>query len=253
MNPRPKIAILHGWATDPKIMQPVVQPLEEAGYTVLPYEMPGYGSRSSESDATKIDDLVDDALENLAGADIWIGWSLGAMVALAAAATNPKFLKGIVAVCPTAKFCCDAEKEVALSNLRRSVEQNAVKAVKRFHRSMPASKNRRSFVKNSEIVANQNVSVSLETLLSGLEILARADLSEEVNKIDVPVALIGGTEDSVIPASSGQALQCMIPNCRYTPLPCGHLPFLECPELFMEHVFEFAQTIAESTASQKPV
>ena len=95
--------------------------------------------------------------------------------------------------------------------------------------------------------------VSEETLLAGLEILSTTDLIEEVNKIDIPIRIVSGEEDTIIPCSSGEKLHHLIPNSTYTTLPCGHVPFLECPQRFMEQLFEFAQTIVETAASSKPV
>ena len=197
------------------------------------------------------DELVDDAVRQIGGDSIWVGWSLGAMVALAAAARENSTIKGVVGVCATAKFCCDDATAMALDQLRAAVEVNPEKAVKRFQRSTPSAENRRSVARTlAELHAPQFKWESdgfAQTLLSGLEILARADLNGEVNKIDIPVKLISGLEDPIISASSGESLQRQIANSSFTALPCGHVPFLECEQLFMEQLLEFTETFTEST------
>jgi len=249
MNSLPKIALIHGWATDSGIWQPVGEQLESAGYSVAHYEMPGYGTRRSESGNISFGELVDDAINQLVGSALWVGWSLGAMVAISAAlraASKTNSMRGVFAVCPTAKFCCDADKEESLTRLREAVENDPLKAVTRFHRSMPSAKNRRSIGK---LFAAKSSLPSKDTLLAGLEMLLRADLNDEVNKICCPTKILGGADDPIIPASSGEALHKLIAGSTYSVLPCGHLPFLECEPLFMEQLFEFAQAIATSTTN----
>ncbi|QEG25088.1 alpha/beta fold hydrolase [Mariniblastus fucicola] len=249
MTSPPKIALLHGWATDPAIWNSTRESLEIRGFNVTVYTMPGYGLRKNDSGAKTLEQLVDDAIDRLAGHDIWIGWSLGAMISLEAAARIPAAMRTVVAVCGTAKFCCDQEKTDSLDRLNEAIRSHPEKAVKRFLRSMPKVENRRLVARSAPSPNKDDPVAGSETLLSGLEILKRADLTSEVNKISVPVGLISGEDDPIIPATSGRALHQRIPNSTFTALPCGHVPFLECGPLFLEHIVEFTQTVAESAAS----
>ena len=257
MNNPLSIALLHGWATEPTIWDSVVSELESRGHSVTVYEMPGYGSRRSENGNVSFDQLVSDATDQLDGCELWVGWSIGAMVAIGSALKKSTQCKAMMAVCPTAKFCCDTKKETALNQLRDSVENDSVKSVTRFRRSMTSAKNRRTIGKKisemHSLGAGDKNNVTVETLLAGLEILSTTDLMEEVNKIGISVRILSGEEDTIIPCSSGEKLHHLIPNSTYTTLPCGHVPFLECPQRFMEQLFEFAQTIVETAASSKPV
>ncbi len=244
MNMTPTIALIHGWGTGPEIWNPVRDQCASISLSTVIHELPGYGSRSHEDSNLNIQQLADDAAERLPGNAIWVGWSLGAMVALAAAIKENTSIAGVMGLCATAKFVTNSEKADALVELRKAVETDAAKATSRFQRSMPSSANRRSITKQL-----RNVSagiISKETLLSGLDVLSRADLTEEVNKISVPVRLISGTEDPIIDASAAIELNRLIPGSQYTALPCGHVPFLECPQLFSEQLFEFAQTFTDS-------
>jgi len=252
MNSSPKIALLHGWATAPTIWKPVCAVLESRGFKVAVYEMPGYGSRKGEDGCLSFDQLVDDAVEKLAGCQHWIGWSLGSMIALAAAAKTDE-IDGVLGISSTAEFCCDAEKAKALERLRESVESDPEKATIRFRRSMASSANRRAVAKQLDELKSEIQVSSKETLLAGLEVLYTTDIRSELNKIDVPVSIISGKDDLVIPCSSGEEVHRLIPNSTYTTLPCGHVPFLECPQQFMEQLFEFTQTITGPATDSEPV
>ena len=241
----PSIALIHGWATEPTIWKSVRDQLVSRGHEVVVYEMPGYGSRIGENGNVTFDQIVADAIESLQTCEFWVGWSLGSMVALDAASRKQTDCKGVFAVCSTSKFCCDAEKEAALNQLRDSIESDPEKAVTRFRRSMPSARNRRTIGKNlTEVVSRRDGVQGLKgTLLAGLEMLSTTDLRAKLNKIDIPVRIISGEEDAIVPCTSGKELHCLIANSTYTTLPCGHVPFLECPQLFMEQLFEFAETI----------
>ena len=262
MKKLPSIALIHGWATEPAIWESVRRQLDSQGYKVTVYEMPGYGSRVGENGNVTFDQIVTDSIKSLQDCELWIGWSLGSMIALEAASRKQTQCKAVLAVCPTAKFCCDAEKEAALIQLRDSVESDPEKAVRRFRRSLPSAKNRRPVVRelmdlhparqsdsgdrHSQMVDDSHSDGEQglkNTLLAGLELLSTTDLRTELNKIDAPVRIVCGKEDTIIPSSSGREIHRLIANSTYTTLPCGHLPFLECPQQFMEQLFEFAETI----------
>ena len=256
MNSQPKIALLHGWATHSVQWATVSEDLESAGYSVRLHDLPGYRNRRSESGVLNLQELVDDALIKIGDCDLWVGWSLGSMIALAAAAQSSSSIRGVMAVSGTARFCCDSEKEDSLNRLRLAVEQNPKKAVKRFGLSMLPPAVRRKLAKQlaePDLGTGSDPAKFTATLLAGLEILAQADLSEKVNKISVPVHLVSGEYDEIIPASSGRELHTLIPGSQFTQMPCGHIPFVECHKRFMETLFEFAQTIAAAPASRKSV
>ena len=98
MNCSHRIAILHGWGAGPELLTGLKTQLESLGHCVFLYEMPGYGSRRDERACESLAELAADASERLPDYDIWIGWSLGAMVALKVAAQAPDFLSALLAV-----------------------------------------------------------------------------------------------------------------------------------------------------------
>ena len=173
-----KIAILHGWAAGPKLFGDVKHQLEKLDHIVSLYEMPGYGSRSDQQSCGTLEEQAADAIDALPGHDLWIGWSLGAMVALKAASQRPRSLSALMVVCGTAKFIGDEAKSDSLVTLRKSVQQNPAKAMLRFQRSLPSAENRRQIAK----LLDPEVP-SKESLLRGLDILERADLRDDLNKI----------------------------------------------------------------------
>lgn len=59
----------------------------------------------------------------------------------------------------------------------------------------------------------------------------------------IPVLLLWGAEDKLVPAKSGQGLRKIFRNAQYIVLPgVGHLPYEEAPEEFNRCVFRFLES-----------
>jgi pimeloyl-[acyl-carrier protein] methyl ester esterase len=66
-----------------------------------------------------------------------------------------------------------------------------------------------------------------ETLQGGLEILKKADLRPALSDTNVPVSVILGTRDTLVPASAGQNMQKLAPEIKLNIIDkAGHVPFL---------------------------
>jgi pimeloyl-ACP methyl ester carboxylesterase len=79
--------------------------------------------------------------------------------------------------------------------------------------------------------------VFLSTLL-GLK--NAPDIYEKLGKITIPVLLIWGKEDTLIPFEYSQQFISSINNCEFIPMEgCGHSPYVEDPEKLSELVIRF--------------
>lgn len=58
----------------------------------------------------------------------------------------------------------------------------------------------------------------------------RADISARLGELKMPVLVLWGEDDAIVPASAGRELADALPNARFHQLAsCGHLPTLEKP------------------------
>lgn len=66
-------------------------------------------------------------------------------------------------------------------------------------------------------------------------------LPQRLHRIDVPTLLIWGASDGLVTVSYAEAYRQMIPASNLVIIPeAGHLPQVEQPELFLDHVLSFA-------------
>ena len=70
-----------------------------------------------------------------------------------------------------------------------------------------------------------------ETLQGGLDILKHADLRPALADISVPVSVILGARDTLVPVNSGQNMQALAPEITLNVIDkAGHVPFLSHPQ-----------------------
>lgn len=65
-------------------------------------------------------------------------------------------------------------------------------------------------------------------------------LDERVNEFDLPVLVITGDDDRIVPTEQSVRLASEIPNAELVVIPqCGHVPHEECPNKFMQAITDF--------------
>lgn len=95
------VLLLHAGVADRRVWDPVVDPLAEAGYDVVRYDMRGYGRSAP---ATEPHSLVADALAVLdaagVGAAHFVGLSQGAATSVDAALAGPRRVRSLTLIAP---------------------------------------------------------------------------------------------------------------------------------------------------------
>jgi pimeloyl-ACP methyl ester carboxylesterase len=74
----------------------------------------------------------------------------------------------------------------------------------------------------------------------------RIDSTPMLSDIDVPVLIIHGADDQLIPVSEAEAMHKAIPNSSLVIVPgAGHLPNLEQPDFFNDAVIDFLEELLD--------
>ncbi len=71
-----------------------------------------------------------------------------------------------------------------------------------------------------------------------------SDLVSRLDELELPVLVITGDDDRIVPTADSVRLASEIPGAELVVLPaCGHVPHEECPEAFLQAVESFLATI----------
>lgn len=241
------IIMLHGFGASLHTWEPLARELVPA-YRVIRLDLPGSGL--SPPDATndyRDERVISLLLELMDDRDIQravlVGNSIGGRIAWRAAAMHPERFSKLVLIAPDGFASPGFEygkapevpalmglmryvlpRSLLQSNLEQSYGDPALLSdatVYRYHQLMLAPGSRRALLERLE----QTVLIDPRTLLRG---------------IDVPVLLLWGEKDALIPVSNAQDYLEYLPNAQLVSFPqLGHVPHEEAPQVLLQPLLEF--------------
>lgn len=137
----------------------------------------------------------------------------GSMGGLLAMEFLPPTVKRLVLISSTARFCagdnypCGTPEKILrrmILQLRRNPEAVLDEFFKNVHYPFRESR--------AAIALRQSIEYNLDELMGGLEYLLESDLREIVPGIQIPVLLMHGSDDRIIPAEASKWLHENLPN-----------------------------------------
>ncbi|MGB5605365.1 MAG: alpha/beta fold hydrolase, partial [Gammaproteobacteria bacterium] len=90
----PDLLLVHGWGLHSGIWDGLA-PLLEPHYRVTRMDLPGHG-RSAWQGQASLDDMTDAVLSTAPATAVWLGWSLGGLLAARAAQRAPARVTALV-------------------------------------------------------------------------------------------------------------------------------------------------------------
>ena len=90
------LVLLHGWGLNAKVWD-CITPQLASHFTLHLVDLPGYG-RSGGFGAMSLEEMAQRVLENAPERAIWLGWSLGGLVASQVALSHPDRVQALVTV-----------------------------------------------------------------------------------------------------------------------------------------------------------
>lgn len=181
----------HGWSSGPSVWEPLC-----GAHAVLSPEFRAVAEPSGFLPA------LTKAVPK--GPHIAVGWSLGGMVALEYAATQPADLKGLVLIGTTPKFVAsDRGKGWPAKVIKQMINrlgENPEAVLKEFQAGMFTASERRAF-KHYRSVFSESGAADFDpaALAAGLHYLIKTDLTGAVKTVSCPVLWIHGTDDAICP------------------------------------------------------
>jgi pimeloyl-[acyl-carrier protein] methyl ester esterase len=240
------IVLVHGWAMHSGIWRDFALQLAQ-NYRVTCIDMPGHG-RSGNIDAFTLEQ-VGDALVNAAPDDscCWLGWSLGATVALDIARRYPERVNSLVLLAGNPSFTKTAQwpgmKVDLLDTFAGQLHADCQATLLRFLSlqvmQLPDYKPLLRVLKSAVM---ECASPDIKTLQGGLNILKYADLRPALSAAQMPVSVILGARDTLVPASAGHSMQALAPDITVNIIAkAGHTPFLSHPQDVLAIISRFME------------
>ena len=247
------LVLLHGWGVDSSIWNGIL-PALETHFELTVVDLPGYGCDTDYNGEYSLDAVANEVLARAPEKAIWVGWSLGGTIALAAAISHPeRFLKlQLVSVTPQFLNSADWDRGVEpepFESLARDFEVDYEKAIRKFLLLQLFTKDRskikmtKTLVRELSQVLSQRSRPTNKTLQSGLNLLSQTNLRPRLNELEVETQVIAGQNDQVVPMAASEFLFDQL-ECGHSfhPFNAGHLPFLESQSKYIATLTTFTNS-----------
>lgn len=239
----PDIVLLHGWGLHAEVWGNTAQQLA-ARCRVTLIDLPGHG-RSAPMDDYSLSHVAARIADIAPSHAIWMGWSLGGMIAMHIATTLPSRVTALILVASTPQFVRDddwpyAMDESVLESFTQALQENHAQTVQRFL----ALQTRGAAQGQDTLRRLRNAIMQYppqpDALRGGLAILRDARLRPHLQQITCPVQIILGERDTLVPCEVGPVLQSQIADARLQVIAAaGHAPFLSHPVEFINCINGF--------------
>ncbi len=226
----PVLVLVHGAGDQAATWSPVVPKLLP-GRTLLVPDLAGHGASAPTTGPISVEALLQGLGAELDAAApkekvTIVGNSLGAWLACLWAKEHPERVERLVLV-NGGPVKHDAEG-VTLLPKDRAEARKAVEALRD-----PGSIRVPDFVLDD--IVRQAATGPLARFAATSGEMEKFVLDGRLGELDVPVELLWGASDRVMPLSYAERLRVELPRARLTELPrCGHVPQQECPAAFAE-------------------
>lgn len=176
------------------------------------------------------------------GTRVAMGWSLGGLRALREMRAGTATFTHLVLLSTSACFCGDEAgwpglSPAALRALQRQLTRDPAAALAGFHR-LCAAPPLSDDVLAARVAAS--LRLGLPALAEGLRELGELDLRAELEHVTIPVLLLHGEHDQVIPVAAAEQTASRLPQARLVVHPeAGHDLPLAHPAWVAEHVKDF--------------
>ncbi|MBI3778353.1 MAG: pimeloyl-ACP methyl ester esterase BioH [Gammaproteobacteria bacterium] len=241
----PDVVLVHGWGLHGGIWSDVARELS-ARYRVTVPDLPGHGrSRDFQPQEFTPEGLAGEVQRVLPGPAVWIGWSMGGFVTLAAAQRAPQTVTKLVLVGATPKYVQSpdwphAMSPTVLDQFALNLEQDYVATLERFLSLQMAAGEDRSVLRRLRDEMFRHGHPPAEALHEGLRLLKQEDRRAALPGIAVPTLVVHGERDRITPVGAARFLAAQMPQAQLELVPAaGHAPFLSHDAYFLDKLKSF--------------
>ena len=229
----PPVVLLHGWGVRAPVWEAVAAPLAQR-FQVHMADLPGYGASPLCAPYTA-HGIAEVLAREMPPACHVVGWSLGALVALAWTQRAPRQVERLALLAATPCFVQRDDwrhgvEPGILSAFSRDLETDCGAAIERFIALQVLGDDAARPAKEALRRTARGERPDMAALKGGLAMLLHTDLRDTLARIEQHTLVIHGDGDRLTPPAAGRHLGRAIPRARLEMI-CGaaHAPFLSRP------------------------
>lgn len=241
------LVLLHGWGLNAGVWDCIVPELS-AHFTLHLVDLPGYG-RSGGFGAMTLAEMAERVLAQAPGKAVWLGWSLGGLVASQAALMAPERVQALVTVASSPCFAARENwpgiKPEVLAGFQQQLSEDFQRTVERFLALQTmGTETARQDARRLKSTVLALPMPSTEVLNGGLEILKTADLREPLTALRIPHLRVYGHLDGLVPRKIVPLLDNVWPQSESQVFDkAAHAPFISHPARFCEALLPLTSRI----------
>ena len=240
----PALVLIHGWGLNGGVWLKIQTQLAQH-FTIYCVDLPGFGYSHEyvvEADVTAWTDAVMAEIDEPA---VWLGWSLGGLVATQAAIDFPEKVTGLITVDSSPLFAQTEKWPGIKSNVMTMFTGQLVDDFELTLERFLAIQAMGSDSAKQDIKSLKNVLATRPlphktSLHDGLMLLNNVDLRSKLSEITMPFLRLYGRLDSLVPKRVISLVDDLSPESeKYIFDKASHAPFISHAEEFYDVIFQF--------------
>lgn len=217
-TPENRLVLLSGWGCDARLWQALDKHWPD-NLEIMSPDWPGYGERTALDDPASLDALAEAMSDDLPRDAVWVGWSLGGLLAGALldrlAPPRALVLLGMGERFPHP----EGVNEATLAQFRKAFQRDPVATHAHFMRwqlgGEPSPRDAHRLLRS---LLGDETSVDTVTLAAGLAQLAEIDNTARLVKPPCPVHRLAGEADPLLAPAVREQADYRLPEAGHCPL-----------------------------------
>jgi 3-oxoadipate enol-lactonase len=247
------VVLLHAFPLSAAMWQSQLDALKHAGYPAVAPHVFGVGD-SPKKQNWSMDDYADALRELISSLSFkhatLVGVSMGGYQAFAFYRKFPDMVRSLVLSDTRADSDTDAARQ-SRKEFIAALEKNGIdEAVSRMASKLLGETTKQTEPQLTVFITDLIRQNSSSAVIEQLKALAgRADSGDLLANISVPTLVVVGEEDVLTPPDLARTIHAGVKNSMLKIIPkAGHLPNLESPNVFNEHLLAHLETLSPANA-----